>query len=42
MKGEGFDTKAVKMIIRRRKKSRDELMEEEAILTTYETALGMV
>lgn len=40
-KASGFDTKAMKRIIRDRKKSRDERLEEEAIYQTYLTALGM-
>lgn len=40
-KGRGYDTKAMKTIIRLRKKDRDERMEEEAILQTYMNALGM-
>lgn len=41
MKGTGFDTKAVKAIIRLRKKDQAERQEEEAILDLYKTALGM-
>ena len=40
-KGQGFDTKAIKTILRIRKKDRDERLEEEAILQTYMSALGM-
>ncbi len=42
MKGTGFDTKAVRTIIRLRKKDQAERQEEEAILDLYKTALGMV
>lgn len=41
MKGTGFDTKAVKQIIKLRKKDRAERQEEEAILDLYKTAIGM-
>jgi uncharacterized protein (UPF0335 family) len=40
-KGRGYDTKAIKTILRLRKKDRDERLEEEAILQTYMAALGM-
>jgi uncharacterized protein (UPF0335 family) len=41
-KGTGFDTKAMRTIIRLRKKDRAELEEEEAMLDLYKAALGMV
>ena len=41
-KGTGFDTKAVRTIIRMRKKDQAERQEEEAILDLYKAALGMV
>lgn len=41
MKGTGFDTKAVRAIIRLRKKDAAERQEEEAILDLYKAALGM-
>ncbi len=41
MKGTGFDTKAVRTIIRLRKKDASERQEEEAILDLYKAALGM-
>jgi uncharacterized protein (UPF0335 family) len=41
-KSRGYDTKAIKTIIRLRKKDKDERMEEEAILETYMNALGMI
>lgn len=41
-KGTGFDTKALRVIIRLRKKDQAERQEEEAILDLYKAALGMV
>jgi uncharacterized protein (UPF0335 family) len=41
MKGTGFDIKAVRAIIRLRKKDQAERQEEEAILDLYKAALGM-
>jgi uncharacterized protein (UPF0335 family) len=41
MRGSGFDTKAVRTIVRLRKKDQAERQEEEAILELYKTALGM-
>lgn len=40
-KGTGFDTKAMRAIIRLRKKDQAERQEEEAILDLYLHALGM-
>jgi len=40
-KGTGFDTKAVRTIVRLRKKDQAELQEEEAIIDLYKAALGM-
>jgi len=40
-KGTGFDTKAMRSIIRLRKKDQAERQEEEAILDLYKAALGM-
>ena len=40
-KGVGFDVKALRKILALRKKSQDELTEEEAILATYMHALDM-
>lgn len=37
----GFDTKAVRTIVRLRKKDQAERQEEEAILDLYKAALGM-
>ena len=42
MKGTGFDTKAVRAIIRMRKQDQAERQEAEAILDLYMAALGMV
>ena len=41
-KGTGFDTKAMRTIIRQRKKDQAERQEEEAIIDLYQAALGMV
>jgi uncharacterized protein (UPF0335 family) len=41
MKGRGFDTKAVRSILRLRKKDAAERQEEEAVLDLYMQALGM-
>ncbi|UHS57444.1 DUF2312 domain-containing protein [Agrobacterium vaccinii] len=40
-KGRGYDTRAIKTIIRLRKKDANERIEEETILQTYMAALGM-
>jgi uncharacterized protein (UPF0335 family) len=40
-KATGYDTKAMKAVIKIRKKSRDDRMAEEAILDTYLAALGI-
>lgn len=40
-KGRGYDTKVIRKIITLRKKSRDEIAEEEAVLEMYKEALGM-
>ena len=42
MKGTGFDTKAVRAIVRLRKQDQAERQEAEAILDLYKAALGMV
>ena len=39
-KGEGFDTKALKRLIALRKKDKDKLSEENAMLRMYGEALG--
>lgn len=41
-KGNGFDVKALRAIIRLRKQDLDERKEHEAILETYMHALGML
>ena len=41
-KGTGFDTKAIRTIVRLRKKDQAERQEEESILDLYKAALGMV
>jgi len=41
LKGQGFDTKAIRTIVRLRKKDANERQEEEAILDLYMSALGM-
>lgn len=40
-KGRGFDTKALRAIVKLRKKDPNERAEEEAILDLYKNALGM-
>jgi uncharacterized protein (UPF0335 family) len=40
-KGNGFDVKALRTIVRLRKQDTDERKEQEAILETYMHALGM-
>ena len=41
-KGNGFDVKALRAIIRLRKQDPDERQEQETILETYMQALGML
>lgn len=41
-KSNGFDVKALRTIVRMRKKSESERMEEDAVLETYLSALGML
>lgn len=41
-KGNGFDVKALRTIIRMRKQDADERQEQETILETYLQALGMI
>src|SRR5262245_5960260 len=41
-KGNGFDVKALRSIVRMRKQDANERAEEEAILETYMQALGML
>jgi uncharacterized protein (UPF0335 family) len=40
-KGRGYDTKVLKKIIALRKRSSDDIAEEEAVLELYKAALGM-
>ena len=40
-KGRGYDTSAMRKIIAMRKRDKDDLAEEEAILEMYKSALGM-
>jgi uncharacterized protein (UPF0335 family) len=41
-KGNGFDVKALRTIVRLRKMDADQRREQEAILETYKEALGMI
>ena len=41
-KGQGFDTKIMRQIIRIRRRDQDELDEEETLLDVYKRALGML
>lgn len=41
-KGRGYDTKVLKKLIALRKRNRDDIAEEEAVLEMYMSALGMV
>ncbi|MDO5647795.1 DUF2312 domain-containing protein [Paracoccus sp. (in: a-proteobacteria)] len=40
-KARGYDTKVMKKIVALRKRDRDDVAEEEAILDLYKSALGM-
>lgn len=40
-KGRGYDTKALRAIVSLRKKDKDQVAEEEAVLEMYKEALGM-
>lgn len=40
-KAMGFDTKVLRLVIKIRKQDQDERMEQEAVLDTYLSALGM-
>ncbi|OJY35768.1 MAG: hypothetical protein BGP11_19450 [Rhodobacterales bacterium 65-51] len=40
-KGRGYDTRALRAVIALRRKDRDQLAEEEAVLEIYKQALGM-
>lgn len=41
-KGNGFDVKALRTVIKMRKQDADERQEQETILETYMQALGMI
>ncbi|HEY0441665.1 MAG TPA: DUF2312 domain-containing protein [Xanthobacteraceae bacterium] len=41
-KGNGYDVKALRQVVRLRKQDKDERKEQEAILDTYLAALGML
>ena len=40
-KSRGYDTKTMRKIVSLRKRDREDIAEEEAILSMYKTALGM-
>ena len=40
-KGRGYDTKIIRKVIALRKRDRDDIAEEEAVLELYKEALGM-
>lgn len=40
-KGRGFDTKIVRLIVKRRKQDANERREQEALLELYEHSIGM-
>ncbi|WP_417724599.1 DUF2312 domain-containing protein [Salipiger sp.] len=40
-KGRGYDTKALRRVIALRKRDKDDIAEEEAVLEMYKSALGM-
>lgn len=40
-KGRGYDTKAIKKIVALRKRPKDAIAEEEAVLEMYKSAIGM-
>lgn len=40
-KGRGYDTRILRRIVALRKRDRDDLAEEEAVLALYKEALGM-
>ncbi len=41
LKGRGYDVKVVRTIVRLRKRDKDDIAEEEAVLDMYKEALGM-
>ncbi|RVV99316.1 DUF2312 domain-containing protein [Mesobaculum littorinae] len=40
-KGRGYDTKVMRKVIALRKRDKDDIAEEEAVLEMYKSALGM-
>jgi uncharacterized protein (UPF0335 family) len=40
-KGRGYDTKVIRKLINMRKRDKDDIAEEEAVLEMYKAALGM-
>ena len=40
-KGRGYDTKVIRKVISLRKRDKDDIAEEEAVLEMYKEALGM-
>ena len=40
-KGRGYDTKVIRRLIALRKRDKDDIAEEEALLELYKAALGM-
>ncbi len=41
-KGRGYDTKVIRKVVALRKRDKDDIAEEEAVLEMYKEALGMV
>lgn len=41
-KGRGYDTRVIRKIIALRKRDKDDVAEEEAVLEVYKAALGMI
>lgn len=41
IKGRGYDTKAIRTIVSLRKRDKDDIAEQEAVLEMYKEALGM-
>jgi uncharacterized protein (UPF0335 family) len=41
-KGRGYDTRVLRKVVALRKRDKDDLAEEEAVLEMYKAALGMV
>ncbi len=42
VKGRGYSTKAIRQIVKDRKRNPDDLAEDQAVLDLYKSALGMV